>query len=694
MLKNWWEKRSDKRIVVSLVFVFCLAFFLHYREERVEALEPNAKAERYVLAQDGFEFPDVEATSLLKQESMRDVGKIYHIDEKQIFQQEEEGKKFLAQNPIWRATFADATFDELYENGEALREILLKARFVDERTYKKMVQLQMPLEKVWVFVPEDPNKSILSKEIWDQIQREISPLVVDYFRLNDWSLQEDLTAQNAVRQAVKASIPLKRTRIEPGSRIINAGETVTSRHLDMMKAMKKAVDEKRHLLAPATLLGSLLMSFALTLLSVIYIRFQHPGLLKSFHKLALLATIIVLTLTLSKLTDYFLVNKSGTLVDIFRYPIFVPFGTLLVSLLVASEVALVASGFLAVVLGITLSIEYDRFLVINLVAALVAIVSARAVRRRKEVFEACAKIWLSTIPLLFAFNLLENTFWNVHLVTDLITTFVFLSCTAIVVVGLLPILESAFGQVTDMTLMEYMDPHHPILRRLSVEAPGTYQHSLVVATISEAAAQSIGASGLFCRVSTLYHDIGKLSNPPYFSENQFSGVNIHKLLMPVESAQVIISHVKDGVALAERYGLPDSFIDVIKQHHGTTPVYCFYHAQMQRAGRVDEHKFRYPGPKPRSKESAIIMIGDTVEAAFRALEEIDEKIITQMVDRLVAQKIEERQLEECQLTFEELGTIKKAMVRTLLISSHARVKYPVKHDASLSNDEALSLQHT
>jgi len=228
--------------------------------------------------------------------------------------------------------------------------------------------------------------------------------------------------------------------------------------------------------------------------------------------------------------------------------------------------------------------------------------------------------------------------------------------------------------------MEFMDPNNELLQRLAIEVPGTYQHCLVLGNLSEAAAQSIGANGLFCRVGCLYHDIGKLNNPHFFTENQAGGVNIHQLLTPQESAQVIISHVKDGEMLAKKYRLPQPFIDVILQHHGSTLVYYFYVKEVELHGgkeeEVDISKFQYPGPKPQTKEAAIIMICDTIEAASRSLDDSSEKTLTEMVDRLTKERSEAGQFDECNLTFQELGIVKRTLIKTLMVSHHVRIKYP------------------
>jgi cyclic-di-AMP phosphodiesterase PgpH len=263
---------------------------------------------------------------------------------------------------------------------------------------------------------------------------------------------------------------------------------------------------------------------------------------------------------------------------------------------------------------------------------------------------------------------------------DIGSTCFFMLLTAVLVVGILPLLEASFSIMTDVTLMEYMDPNHDLLRRLTIEAPGTYQHSVVVGNLAEAAALAIQANGLFCRVATLYHDIGKMATSQYFTENQLGDVNIHQLLTPQESAQVIMAHVPEGVALAREAGLPEPIIDIIKEHHGTTLVYYFYRKQLDRMNgdesKVDEREFRYAGPKPRSKESGIIMIADSFEAASRSLEKVTEEALTELIDRIVREKIEDGQFDQCLLTFEELSIVKRMLVKTLLAAGHSRIKYP------------------
>jgi cyclic-di-AMP phosphodiesterase PgpH len=240
-----------------------------------------------------------------------------------------------------------------------------------------------------------------------------------------------------------------------------------------------------------------------------------------------------------------------------------------------------------------------------------------------------------------------------------------------------------------MTLLELADASQPLLRRLQMEAPGTYNHSLQVATLSEAAAESIGANSLLCRVASYYHDVGKINKAEYFVENQQPGMeNRHINLTPNVSYYIITGHVKDGVELAREYNLPNSILPFIQQHHGTTLVAYFYNKACQQqqqqcapegdAAGVAEHEFRYPGPKPRTKEVGIVMIADAVESATRAMGEPTPSRVQSLVHDLIMKRLLDGQFDECDLTMRELETIEKTVLRTVLGIYHGRIAYPAE----------------
>lgn len=248
--------------------------------------------------------------------------------------------------------------------------------------------------------------------------------------------------------------------------------------------------------------------------------------------------------------------------------------------------------------------------------------------------------------------------------------------SVIISMGLLPFIENILNFTSPIKLIDLMNPRHPLLHRLSTEAPGTYSHSLMVANLAEQAAEAINADSLLCRVGAYYHDIGKIKRPEYFVENQYGGVNPHDNLNPRISAIYIISHVRDGVELAKEYNLPPSVIDFIRTHHGTSLVYYFYHKAKSLGMNVTEAEFRYPGPKPFTKETAILMLADSIEASARTLSNYDVNTLKDLIEEIVKMKIEDEQLQNAPLTLSELEKIKDAFLKTLISTYHKRIRYP------------------
>jgi cyclic-di-AMP phosphodiesterase PgpH len=252
-----------------------------------------------------------------------------------------------------------------------------------------------------------------------------------------------------------------------------------------------------------------------------------------------------------------------------------------------------------------------------------------------------------------------------------------------VVLGTLPFIEKAFRITTSMTLLEMADASHPLLRRLALEAPGTYSHSFQVAILAEAAAEAIGANSLLCRVAAYYHDTGKINKPDYFAENQQAGQeNRHLNLTPTVSFLIIKGHVMDGIEMAREYTLPTSLFPFIQQHHGTTLVEYFYHSacvQQEKKGddtAIREEEFRYPGPKPKSREVGILMLADAAESATRSMKEPTSSRIEELVHELTMKRLLDGQFDDCELTLRDLDRIEKSLTKTLLSIYHGRLAYP------------------
>jgi putative nucleotidyltransferase with HDIG domain len=251
----------------------------------------------------------------------------------------------------------------------------------------------------------------------------------------------------------------------------------------------------------------------------------------------------------------------------------------------------------------------------------------------------------------------------------------------------LPFIESFFGALTEISLLELGDIAHPLLQELVRRAPGTYNHSINVASIAEAAAESVGARGLLVRVGAYFHDIGKMLKPHYFVENQGTEASRHDSLVPAMSTLIIIAHIKDGADLARQHHLPEPIIDLIEQHHGTTLVEYFYRRANEQSeanpdlGHVEESSFRYPGPKPQTIEAAVLMLADAVESASRVLVEPTPARIESLVEDIAMKKLLDGQFDECNLTLRQLRTIEDSLIKSLTAVYHGRVKYPDQRTA-------------
>jgi len=335
------------------------------------------------------------------------------------------------------------------------------------------------------------------------------------------------------------------------------------------------------------------------------------------------------------------------------------------------------------------------FAVMGLVSGFVAVYFTHQIRRRSKIVSAGFVVGLATTLLAFVTGALalEPFLWS-SIGWQCLTTILVATACAMLISGALPLLESLFGVTTDISWIEMADLNHPLLKRLASEAPGTYHHSLQVARLSEAAAEAIGANETLCRVASYFHDIGKLKKPDYFIENITNpNQNPHDELTPTMSALIITAHVKEGVDLALKYNLNDEIIDVIREHHGTSIVQYFYHRALDQRRRVEklveegkaneedlpaveEKGFRYPGPKPRSRESGIISLADSIESASRTLQKPTPTKIKQLIEELTEKRFQDGQLANCELTLVDLARIQKSFSTNLCSMMHNRIAYP------------------
>ncbi len=430
-----------------------------------------------------------------------------------------------------------------------------------------------------------------------------------------------------------------------------------------------------------TFLGiCLLVSFLLGSL-YLYIWTLQPRPLRTPKSLFLVTSVIVLTVAIARSFFLFLPSIHQTLPNVpasaLEYSIPVAMGGLFLAILFNSRLAF--AGALAIsILAAFLAADGFRFFLYSLVSSLAAIFALFGRKDRAILLKAGMAVGLANLYSVLAWSLLSGSMEQLgfHLLCGLVGGLF----VAILSLGLLPLFEYLFEVATDFRLLELCNVNHPLLKEMILKAPGTYHHSVMVGTLAEAAAEAIGANAMLCRVGAYYHDIGKITKPLYFVENQQNARNQLEKLDPNLSSLVIVSHVKAGMELARAYGLPPAVLEMIPQHHGTRLTLFFYHkakdTEDSDQGEVHEEKFRYPGPKPQTKEAAILMLADAVEAASRTITESTPGRFQALVAKIVNAIVVDGQLRECELTFSELRLIEESFVRILCAIYHRRVEYP------------------
>jgi len=417
------------------------------------------------------------------------------------------------------------------------------------------------------------------------------------------------------------------------------------------------------------MLGLFIFLFALFSLVIVYFKYEANKINLNNNKVIMISFIFIVSLLLFQICSNHIVKIAFPLAAF----------TVLIALLVSVRVSVIYSLVMSI-----LFVFIDDFVVVNslvhLAGSLASVINIRAIRSRAKFVSVGVNIFFAMlIPLVtfFLFDLITLKDAEEGVAYIAINA----SFSVLIILALLPLFEYLFSRTTNIKLIELSDFNNPLLKRLSLEAPGTYNHCLQTAIIAGQAAEAIGENDLLARVCAYYHDIGKLKNPEYFIENQFNIENPHDTISPSMSALVLTSHVKDGIALAKEYKLDKIIIDAISQHHGTSLIQYFYHKALEKDSTIDERDFRYnDGQKPTTKISAILMIADSVEAISRTLKETSAGKLQETVEKVINNKFTDGQFSDCPITLKDLVEISESMTNSLCSIYHARIEYKNKQD--------------
>ncbi|MCC2684719.1 MAG: receptor with intracellular metal dependent phosphohydrolase [Paenibacillaceae bacterium] len=429
-------------------------------------------------------------------------------------------------------------------------------------------------------------------------------------------------------------------------------------------------------------LGLAILVLIIVALLFTYIRQNELAMYANNVPLLMLLLIYFLTIVAMKIVS---------MVQSLEYPFIgyiapVAMGSVLITILINERMAYISALLFGVLSSIIFNLDHEqmfdfRFGLVFIVASYIAIFSIQRANRRATILRAGLLVSLFSAVSVAAIILLHDHSSKVQMMYTEGFAIAGGLLTAVLVIGLMPFFEASFGILSPLKLLELSNPNHPLLRKLLTETPGTYHHSVMVGNLSEAAAESIGADGLLCRVGSFYHDIGKTKRPSYFIENQTNIENPHDRIDPGLSKSIIIAHARDGVEMLKEYKIPKAIRDIAEQHHGTTLLQFFYHkAQKLREGTegkpIKESDYRYFGPKAQTKESAIVGIADSVEAAVRSLRNPTIEQIDTMVQKIIKSRLDDGQFNECDLTLKELDIVGKTLKETLLGIFHSRIEYP------------------
>ncbi len=567
-------------------------------------------------------------------------------------------------NELYRA--GNTTIDKLYQFG-----ILNEDYNFPENKVVTILDNRVEKEKALFsnLIKQDEVISIIEKNLSNQnLSKFKTNFVSLFFDLVEPNLFFDESTTGKALQDEFDKMAYARGSVEKGTLIISKGEVIEGDKYQKLKSLQSEYESQvwnksnyNWILFAYTLLVALAL-----LMLLLFLRKYRPDVFDNNTKV----TFIFFNIFLMILITTLVVNYNSKYI----YVVPICILPLVFKAFFDARLGLFAHVITVLLLGFIVPNSYE-YMFLQIIAGIVTILTVSELYKRANLFISVGQITLIYIVAYFAFFVIhEGTVETIRWETFI--WFILCGLATLFVQPLIYIYEKLFGLVSDVSLLELSDTNSKLLKELSNIAPGTFHHSLNVANLAEASANEIGANAMLIRVGALYHDIGKMKNPTYFTENQSTGINPHDELSSKESAKIITDHVINGIEIARKNNLPDRVIDFIRTHHGTSVVYYFYMKEKDKDHEVDKLDFSYPGPKPFSKETAILMMCDSVEAASKSLKEPTSTKIDAFVENIINKQIEAGQFLNANITFKEIQSIKKVLKRKLANIYHLRIEYP------------------
>jgi hypothetical protein len=548
-----------------------------------------------------------------------------------------------------------------------------KEKKVSKNTFLTLNKAKKELiAKMQNLLPEHRKLRIVTINILEQI---LQPNV---------TLNEELTKKRRQVAYDNAPIEYKMKEVKKDELIIARGQRVNREHLLKIKGMLRQQVKKNRF--SMFFSGAAILTLIFLALISFYLKTYEPKIFLSIRKLTLTGILFVFILAIAKVI---------TLSSLPSFTIPTAIASILLAILIGPRLAIMISIVLSIFVGI---IAGDQLNVatVSFVGSIVGIFFIQGARRRSQILISGCLVGIANFASICALELLHGLKYVVFL-KDGFWGIINGLGTGIIVTGILPVFEYIFKIITNISLLELSDINHPLLKEMVLKAPGTYHHSLIVGNLAEAACDAIGANSLLARVGSYFHDIGKIEKAEYFSENQVGiAKKKHDKLTPSMSSLIITNHVKDGVELARKYKLNQAIIDFTEQHHGTSLIFYFYQRALEKVEADEipkEEGFRYPGPKPQTKETAVVLLADSVEAASRTLSEPTPARIKGLVRKIINNKFIDSQLDQCELTLKDLEVIGETFARILMGIFHSRVEYEKTEEKSKGENKKLAKEN-
>lgn len=687
-LAEFWSdmgKDPKKRIwilaIVALIGVLVI-FATYYLPESFSVAEGEVSPET-IEAHQTITFEDTQKTEASRQAAAEKVGDIYVFDSTVIERQSAQiNQLFKAWEDLLllpedeRPAKAETYIEQFGIKKETATAIAALDSITLQAIKSQAVEI---LAEQWrkgirAGEVETARKSILDEVYLQVNESEYVAFIQAVYRIMDLEpnyIFDEAATKTAKEEAGQKEAPVL-TTVYRNQKIIGKGEVVTADHIAILKALGYQRSKEPYIM----ILGIGLFTLAIFYMFRLFlIQFKLKTLEKE-NQLQLLVLLFLTMLVLARLIISIDISAEASISELIAFLIPVSTGAMLVAILLDKRLGMLFSFVVSLYIGF-LCDGIVMYSAVSFLGSMAGIYGVSRFSQRTDWVKSALTIALMNTWAIISLALVSNSPWPVILwgvTMGCLNGFI----SPILAYGSLPFLESSFKITTSISLMELGNPSQPLLKELLIKAPGTYNHSILVGNLAESAADTVGADPILVRVGAYYHDIGKLRRPYFFIENQFRESNPHDKLTPSLSALILSAHVKDGIELGKKYKLPQKVMDFIAQHHGTSIMGYFYHKALEETGnleKVKESDFRYPGPKPQNKETALVMLADSVEAAVRSMHVTGDKLEF-AVKKIIQDKLQDGQLEDSNLTLSDLKNITIAFTQVLNGIYHSRIEYP------------------